>query len=162
TLDRMLTPKYASPEQFRGAPQTTATDVYSLGAVLYKLVTGRSPHESDDGTIAPEDLLGGTKEIPAPRHWKADLPTDLDYILLKALRPEAEERYSSVDAFANDIRALLDSRPVDARSGNRLYRARKFVRRYRVPVAAALLVIVSLSTGLYAANRQRVIAERRF
>jgi serine/threonine protein kinase len=143
TVERLLTPNYASPEQLIGAAQTTATDVYSLGAVLYKLLTGQSPHESKTET-------------------NPDLPADLDYILQKALRDEPGERYASVEAFAADIRAYLESRPVAARSGNAWYRTRKFLRRYWVPVAAAALVIASLSAGLYVANRERAVAQRRF
>ena len=146
TGERLLTPNYASPEQLRGEPQTTASDVYSLGAVLWKLVTGQSPRESQAN----------------PALNPPNLPADLGFILRKALRAEAEERYTSVEALANDIRAFLDSRPVEARSGSTWYRTRKFVRRYRVPVVAALLVIASLAAGLYATNRQRAIAERRF
>ena len=146
TGERLLTPNYASPEQLRGEPQTTASDVYSLGAVLWKLVTGQSPRESQAN----------------PALNPPNVPADLGFILRKALRAEAEERYTSVEALANDIRAFLDSRPVEARSGSTWYRMRKFVRRYRVPVVAALLVIASLAAGLYATNRQRAIAERRF
>ena len=143
TVERMLTPNFASPEQVRGDAQTTATDVYSLGAVLFKLLTGQSPHETKAGS-------------------QPDVPADLDYISRKALRDEPEERYASVEALGADIRAFLESRPVAARSGNAWYRTRKFVRRYWVPVAAAALVIASLSTGLYIANRERALAERRF
>jgi Protein kinase domain len=146
TGERLLTPNYASPEQLRGEPQTTASDVYSLGAVLWKLVTGQSPRESQAN----------------PALNPPNVPADLGFILRKALRAEAEERYTSVEALANDIRAFLDSRPVEARSGSTWYRTRKFVRRYRVPVVAALLVIASLAAGLYATTRQRAIAERRF
>ena len=162
TVERMLTPNYASPEQIHGANQTTATDVYSLGAVLYKILTGRSPHESDTHTSQVADIIAGAREIPPPSRFNRKLPADLDYILRKALRLEPEERYASVDAFANDIRAFLDSRPIEARSGAAWYRTRKFLRRYWIPVAAALVVIGSLSTGLYIANRERLVAEQRF
>ena len=162
TVERLLTPNYASPEQLRGASQTTATDVYSLGAVLYKILTGRSPHQSDTHTSQVVDVIAGAKEIPAPSRLNPKLPADLDYILRKALRMEPEERYASVDAFANDVRALLESRPVEARSGDTWYRTRKFLRRYWVPVVAATVVIASLSTGLYIANRERLVAEQRF
>jgi len=145
TVERLLTPNYASPEQLIGAPQTTATDIYSLGAVLYKLLTGAVPSDS----------------IP-PSRMNPDVPKDLDFIILKALRKEPEERYASVETFAADIQAFLESKPVEARSGNAWYRTRKFLRRYWIPVAAAALVIASLVGGLYVANRQRVIAERRF
>src|SRR5690242_15376107 len=124
TVERLLTPSYASPEQLRGDPQTTATDVYSLGAVLYKLLTGRSPHESITGKPESIATLLGTRVIPPASSLHPGLPSDLDYIVRKALRMEPEERYASVDAFANDVRALLDSRPVQARSGNAWYRTR--------------------------------------
>jgi serine/threonine protein kinase len=147
TIERMLTPNYASPEQVKGANQTTATDVYSLGAVLYKLLTGRAPREPD---------------MLAPSRVNPDIPTDLDYVLRKALRDEPEERYTSVEAFAGDIQALLESRPVQARSGNAWYRTRKFLRRHWVPVVAVTMVIASLSAGLFIANRERRVAEQRF
>jgi len=162
TQERRLTPDYASPEQVRGASQTTATDVYSLGGVLYRLLTGRSPHAFP--TTTPEAIdaaICSTDPAPASRLNPA-LPADLDFIVLKALRKEPEERYTSVEALAGDIRAFLEWRPVRARSGDRWYRARKFVRRYWMPVAAAAFVIASLSAGLYVANRQRLVAEHRF
>ena len=138
----MCTPNYASPEQLQGAGETTATDVYSLGAVLHKILTGYSPSEN-------------TKSLTS-------LPIDLQYILRKALRTEPEERYDSAEALANDLRAFLEWKPVQARSGDTWYRARKFVRRYRVPVLVTVLLIAGLSVGLYAVNRERKIAQRRF
>ena len=162
TGERMLTPNYASPEQICGAGHATATDVYSLGAVLYKLLTGRSPHESETGKPSVADILAGTMRVPPATRFNSRLPSDLDYILRKALRPEPDERYASVDAFAGDIRALLASRPVEARAGDAWYRTRKFVRRYWIPVVATAVVIASLSTGLYLADRERRTAERRF
>jgi tetratricopeptide (TPR) repeat protein len=158
TVDRLLTPNYASPEQLSGTVQTTATDVFSLGAVLYKLLTGRSPREPGGALDAAASVV----EIPHPSRLNPSLPSDLDYILRKALRPEPEERYASVEAFSNDIRAFLESKPVQARSGNAWYRTRKFLRRYWIPVTAAALVVASLSVGLYIANRERTLAQRRF
>ncbi len=162
TVERLLTPQYASPEQLRGVSQTTATDIYSLGAVLYKMLTGRSPHESHTHTSQVVDIVADTREIPSPSRLNRKLSTDLDYILRKALRREPEDRYTSVDDFAKDIGAFLGSRPVEARSGDAWYRTRKFLRRYWVPVVAAMLVIASLTAGLYIANRERLVAERRF
>jgi serine/threonine protein kinase len=162
TAERLLTPNYASPEQLRGATQATATDIYSLGAVLYKILTGRSPHESGAHTSQYLEVIAGAREITAPSRVNRNLAADLDYILRKALRMQPEERYASVDAFASDIRAFLASRPIEARSGDRWYRTRKFLRRYWVPVVAATLATASLSTGLYIANRQRLVAEQRF
>ncbi len=163
TIERMLTPHYASPEQLRGAVQTTATDVYSLGAVLYKILTGRSPHESDGApTSQIAAIISGARAIAPPSRLNPKLPCDLDYIVRKALRTEPDERYASIDAFAHDIRCCLESRPVEARSGDSWYRTRKFVRRHWVPVVASMLAIGSLSAGLYIADRQRLVAERRF
>ncbi|MBL8175005.1 MAG: serine/threonine protein kinase [Bryobacterales bacterium] len=142
TVDRMLTPNYASPEQTRGDVQTTATDVYSLGAVLHRLLTGLPP-------CAAGDRLAG-------------LPRDVEHILRKALREEPEHRYASVDAFAADILAYLESRPVAARAGDAFYRVRKFARRYRAPLIAASLVLVSLLAGIQIANYQRTLAQKRF
>jgi len=162
TRERLLTPEYASPEQIRGGPQTTATDVYQLGAVLYKLLTGRPPHVFSSNAPAAVELAICVQE-PAPASGvNATVPKDLDFVLGKALRKEPDERYPSVEALADDLRAFLEWRPVRARSGNRWYRMRKFARRYRWPVAAAAMVFASLSAGLYAANRERVTAERRF
>jgi serine/threonine protein kinase/tetratricopeptide (TPR) repeat protein len=162
TAERLFTPNYASPEQLRGEVQTTATDIYSLGAVLYKLLTGRSPHESDTHASQAIDVITGKKEIPPASRLNPDVSNDLDYIVRKALRTDPAERYASVEAFANDIHAFLESRPVEARAGNTWYRTRKYLRRYWVAVAAASLIVASLSTGLYVANRGRVIAEQRF
>jgi len=160
TIERLLTPNYASPEQFRGAVQTTSTDIYSLGAVLYKLLTGRSPNES--GTHTAPAAMAPAKDVPPPSRLNPDVAKDLDYIVRKALRDEPEERYASVEAFASDIRAFLESRPVEARSGSAWYRTRRFLRRYRLPVAAAALAIAGLLAGLGMANRQRAVAQRRF
>ena len=137
TVIRILTPEYASPEQMRGEAHSTATDIYSLGAVLHKLLAGKAPK-------------------------KSDVPQDIGFVVRKALRVEPDERYSTVDAFAEDVRAFLENRPVRARAGNAWYRARKFVRRYWVPVTASAVAVIGLSTGLYIANRERSIAEQRF
>ena len=161
TQERLLTPDYASPEQVRGAPQSTATDVYSLGAVLYQLLTGQSPHKFPECTAEAIDAAICTIDPQPASRLNPQLPADVDFILSKALRKEPEERYSSAEALAGDIRAFLEWRPVRARSGNAWYRTRKFVRRYRTLVAAACLTIAGLTVGLYAANRQRVITESR-
>src|SRR5262249_29247687 len=108
TVDRLLTPGFASPEQLRGEAQSTSTDIYSLGAVLYKILTGRSPHQSPDAAGSGDaqspavDVMLGKVEIPLPSSVNPDIPRDLDFILEKALRHEPEERYASVAAFAND------------------------------------------------------------
>lgn len=146
TVVRILTPEYASPEQMRGEAYSIATDIYSLGAVLHKLLAPEAERPSDP----PADAA------------QSGIPRDIASVLRKALRAETEERYPTVDAFAEDIRAYLDNRPVRARAGNAWYRARKFVRRYWVPVTAGAVAIISLTAGLYIANRERSVAEQRF
>ena len=162
TALRMLTPSYASPEQMTGGAITTATDIYSLGAVLYKLLTNSCPRRpagnfADGGGSATP---GGP--IASPSELVPELRGDLEMILMKALRSAPEERYASVDALADDLRAHLECRPVQARSGDRIYRMRRYLARHWVSAAACTLVAASLSAGLYVANHQRRIAEHRF
>ncbi len=162
TRERMLTPDYASPEQVRGAARTTATDVYSLAAVLYRMVTGRSPHMAESGQDESIEVLICSKESTAPSRWDRSLPRDLDFVLAKALRKEPEERYAGVDALATDVHAVIDSRPVQARAGSAWYHTRKFLRRQWLPVSAIAAALLSLSVGLYTANREGTIAQHRF
>ena len=154
TLVRILTPEYASPEQIRGEAHSTATDIYSLGAVLYKLLTSETPKTSASAATQTD--------VAPPSRVRPDIPRDIDFIVRKALRTEPEERYPTAEALAEDLRAFLENRPVRARAGSAWYRARKFLRRYWVPVTAGLVALASLSAGLYIANRERVIAEQRF
>ena len=159
---RMLTPDYASPEQVAGRQLSTATDIYSLGAVLYRLLTGKTPHEFQEHSLEGIAMVLSSHEVTRPSKWTPALKGDLESILLKALRKDPLERYATVEQFAEDLQAYLESRTVNARSGNAWYRTRKFVRRYRVLLSAAALVIASLTTGLCVANRQRAVAQRRF
>ena len=159
---QMLTPDYGSPEQVTGGTISTATDVYSLGAVLYRLMSGRPPHEFEDRSSGAIASVIVAREVMRPSNWSPELKGDLDAILLKALRKDPSERYATVEQFAEDLEAFLESRSVRARSGNAWYRARKFARRHWAPTAAAALALVSLSAGLYVANHERLIAERRF
>jgi tetratricopeptide (TPR) repeat protein/predicted Ser/Thr protein kinase len=152
--EQLLTPNYASPEQLRGEAQSTATDVYSLGSVLYNLLTGAAPRE--------KSIDGANGKVVPPSRVNPEVPGDLDYVVEKALRNEPEHRYGSVDEFAKDVEAVLERRPVQARGGDVWYRMRRYLRRYWAVVAAALLVVISLSAGLWVANWQRRIAERRF
>jgi serine/threonine protein kinase len=162
TVMRMLTPDYASPEQVTGGTITTATDIYSLGAVLYKLLTGLPPHQFQGDSAMSMAFDMATGKITPPSRMTPEVGADLEMVVMKALRTEAHERYSSVDAFADDLRACLEWRPVQARSGNVWYRTRRWLRRYWATAAAAGVVVASLSGGLYMANRQRAMAERRF
>ncbi|MCC6862806.1 MAG: protein kinase [Bryobacterales bacterium] len=144
-VERLLTPSYASPEQLRGDVQTTATDVYSLGAVLHKLLAGHPPREV----------------LPLAHEPFRQLPPDVGHILRKALRHEPGLRYASVDAFAADVRAFLESRPVEARSRDACYRVRKFLWRNRAAAAAAVITAAGLLLGAQMANRERRVARAR-
>ncbi len=151
TGHRLLTPGFASPEQMQGEAIGTTSDVYSLAAILYFLLTGHTPVE---GSAAGS--------VTRPAKWIRGIDTDIEMILMKALRREPAERYGTADAFAEDLRAFLDSRPVSARKGDWVYQARKVARRYWLPAGAVALMIAGLSAGLIIANRQRQLAERRF
>jgi len=162
TSMRLLTPDYASPEQVAGAPVTTATDIYSLGAVLFRLLTGSSPHRFDGDSMEAivSGICAGT--ITPPSRLSSAVKGDLEMILMKALRREPQQRYATIEQFGEDLRSYLESGPIRARKGDTWYRARKFLRRNWAPALATALVISSLSAGLWFANRQRALAERRF
>ncbi len=151
---RVLTPEYASPEQVRGEPVTVRSDVYSLGVLLYELLTGRRPYRLTDRSpreveraVLDQDPGAPSSMVEAPR-LRRRLRGDLDTIVLTALRKEPARRYQSVDRLAADLRRHLDGRPVTARPDTWRYRAGKFVRRHRLPLAAATLVVLSLLGGL--------------
>ena len=154
-----LTPGYASPEQVRGEAITTVSDVYSLGALLHEMLTGKSPHRFATSTPSPTELQRVIAEQEIPR---SDLPVDLDNILRTALRKEPERRYSGVTAFGDDLRRYLEGRPVQARPATVGYRASKFIARNKLGVAAAILLLLTLLGGIAATARQAAIAQRRF
>jgi serine/threonine protein kinase len=161
TSMRMLTPDYASPEQISGWRVSTATDIYSLGAVLYRLLTGKPAQEFDHRSAERIAEVVTAREVTRPSKWTAELKGDLEFILLKALRKDPQERYATAEQFAEDLKAVLESRPVRARSGTAWYGTRRFLRRYWLLVAAPVLVITSFSAGLVVANRERAAAQRR-
>ena len=171
----MLTPEYASPEQLKREPITTATDVYALGVLLFRLLTNASPYRVR--TYAAHELAAAICDqeplrpsaIAATRALRRQLAGDLDTIVLKAMRKDPAERYSSAGALADDIKRYLTGLPLAARDDGWLYRLAKFIARHRVGVAAAALVIVSLVGGLAAAvwqareaEQQRQLAQRHF
>ncbi len=166
TATRILTPEYASPEQARGEPVTTATDIYSLGGVLYKLLTGSTPHQTKDKGPMEMVRVISEKEVRRPSELRRELAGDIDSILLKALHTDPQQRYRSVDQFAADLQRWLEGRPVLAVPPSLAYRARKFGRRHRVAlatvgaVALALVVaaVVSIREGIRA-NRETAVAE---
>jgi serine/threonine protein kinase len=162
TSANSFTPDYASPEQATGGPLTTSTDIYSLGAVLYRLLTGESPHRFDDVSAGAIASAISTGTIIPPSKLASEVNGDLETVLMKALRKRPNERYASVDAFAEDLRACLEWRPVQARSDDVWYRTRRNLRRHWMAATATAMVIGSLSAGLYVATRERAVAEQRF
>jgi eukaryotic-like serine/threonine-protein kinase len=189
----VLTPEYAAPEQVSGGPITTATDVYALGVLLYLLLAGRHPTGAS-GRSAAEHLraivdtepprlsagitggdgpqvdelirIAGTRSTPLGR-LRRQYAGDLENILAKALKKRPEERYPTVAAFADDLRRYLRQEPVSARADSFSYRAGKFLRRHRAPVAAGVLTAAALlgATGFSVkqmgeARRQRDAAVR--
>ncbi len=152
-----LTPDYASPEQIRGEPLGTASDVYSLGVLAYELLAGARPYRLKRGStaeleeaIAGGDALRASEAAEQPADRRA-LRGDLDAILAKALQKDPAARYPTVTALADDLQRHLQGHPVLARPESRWYRAGRFVRRHRVPVAALAGVLLALSVGLGAA-----------
>lgn len=171
TIDAMrpMTPQYASPEQVRGDTVTAASDVYSLGAVLYELLSGRTAfHEAGQSPVTyalaicetepkpPSAIVSSESPIPAGR-----LRGDLDHIVLRALHRDPKLRYGSVDQLAEDLRRYQAFLPVRAAAQTRIYRALKFARRNRTTILAATLVSASLLAGFFAALHQARRAERR-
>lgn len=159
-----LTPEYASPEQIAGEPLTITSDVYSLGVVLYELLTGTRPHKvirDARGAIAPathdaDPVLPSAVAPAVPT--SASLRGDLDTITLKALKKLPGERYATVHAFADDIRRHLQGLPILARPDATWYRLSKFARRHAVPLAAAAAVLLAVLVGAGAAIWQARVA----
>ncbi len=152
---RPMSLRYASPEQIAGGPITTGTDIYSLGVLLYQLLTGRHPFASrvDDAfklaqAIREEEPTAPSAAVSDPA-IRRSLAGDLDSIVLKAMRKEPERRYGSVERLADDVRSHLGGQPVSAREGTWTYRAGKFMRRHKLPLAAAtILVLFTVAFGL--------------
>ncbi|MBN8887503.1 MAG: serine/threonine protein kinase [Rudaea sp.] len=190
TTIHAFTPEYASPEQVKGEAITTASDVYSLGVLLYRLLAGRSPYRSDNSQLhalvreivstdparpsstvtepGRRDAVAATPTLDAERLRRA-LRGDLDMIVLMALRKEPAQRYASVEQFADDVRRHLADRPVRARDGALAYRARKFLVRHRLGVGLGSLAVAGLlALSAFALHQARVAraetlrAERHF
>jgi eukaryotic-like serine/threonine-protein kinase len=160
-----LTPDCASPEQLAGAPLGVASDVYSLGVVLYELLAGQRPYTLDRHASTPlAAQLAATAVQPpslaAPAQRRA-LAGDLDAIVARAMALDPTARYPSAEALAADLRAHLDCLPVQARGADRRYRAGLFMRRHRLPLAASALVLLALATGLGLALWQADVARHQ-
>ncbi|MGH7578958.1 MAG: tetratricopeptide repeat protein [Gemmatimonadales bacterium] len=164
---RVMTPEYAAPEQVRGDPVSTATDVYALGAVLYELLTGRRAHRFERHTPAEyERVVCDTEPEPPSSGVEHDrlrrtLRGDLDTIVLKALEKEPIRRYGSVEALLEDLRRYEAGLPIRARPASRWYRVGKFVRRHAIGVAVAGLVIGLVAAGVTGVVWQARAAERQ-
>ncbi|MEO1595808.1 MAG: serine/threonine-protein kinase [Pseudomonadota bacterium] len=172
---RAVTPLYASPEQLGNQPVSTAADVYGVGLLLYRLLTGRLPYTptSDHPRDVENAILSSPAEPPSSAVTRADgavskqwtqrqrraLRGDLDTILLKALRKEPERRYATVNALAEDLGRYLEQMPIRARRDTLAYRARKFVARNRVPVTLTSLLVAS-AVGLTTFYTARLETER--
>ena len=172
-----LTLDYASPEQVGGQPISTATDVYSMGVVLYQLLTGHKPYQLKRGsraeleemilTVEPEPMSQAvtrpnTRESTAPAMQRQrlvrELHGDLDTIVKKAMNKDPLQRYTTVASFAEDIQRHIAGLPVEAQPDSLGYRAAKFVRRNRVGVAAGVAVLLALTSGLGVALWQASVA----
>ncbi len=185
----MMTPQYASPEQIRGETLATASDIYTLGLILYELLTGAPAYDfpnfrademakiiAEVELVRPSFLVsrpsppksGDTSENKGQRtNHKPQITNpkllrgDLDNIVLKALRKEPSRRYASVEQLAGDIRRHLEGLPVTARPDTAAYRLEKFVKRHRAAVIAVILIFLTLIGGIAATTWQAVRARRQ-
>jgi eukaryotic-like serine/threonine-protein kinase len=189
TLLRLMTPEYASPEQIRGLNITTASDTYSLGVILYKLLTGQNPHHFQNSTpkeiervICESEPTAPSRAISNLRLKKSELHSpsggslsaesqqipnpkslrgDLDNIILTALRKEPERRYKSVAELSEDIHRYLTGLPVAARPNTFRYRTEKFIQRNKISVAAASIVFIVVISGLFVSLWQAAVAREQ-
>ena len=175
---RALTPEYASPEQIAGEPVTTASDVYSLGVLLYELLCGNRPYQlkRDSRGALEEAILTADPMRPSQsaiadaiatarsttaKKLRQTLGGDLDTIVLKALKKNPAERYATADAFMQDLQRYGAGEPVTARPDSAVYRVRKFVWRNKFAAASAIAVFVALAAGMGVALWQARIARQQ-
>ena len=152
---RAMTPEYAAPEQLRGEPITTATDVYALGGVLYELLTGTRAHRFNQRTPAEYERVVCDTEPERPSHVASPalqrvLAGDLDTIVLHALEKDPARRYPSAEAMMEDVQRYLTALPIRARPGSAAYRFRKFARRHRVALSAGVALALTIVAGIAA------------
>ena len=162
-FDRLMTPEYASPEQLRGEPVSTATDVYSLGLLLTILVAGRLPYAVEGlDTNQIRQLVCEQEPQPLAELTNEPVPPDIAAIAAKALRKEPDSRYASAGQLSDDVGRYLDGFPVTAHHGRFTYLAGKFIQRHKLTVAfAAVLLSVLLSSGVMLTNLTRQYKQER-
>jgi non-specific serine/threonine protein kinase/serine/threonine-protein kinase len=172
TFAAAMTPEYASPEQVRGETMTTASDVYSLGVILFELLTGQRPYriktrrpaEISRAITEQEPVRPSAAIAESGEHSKFEIRSskllkgDLDNIVLKAMRKEPQRRYASAEQFSNDIGRHLANLPVIARPDTASYRAGKFIVRHSIGVATAGLIVITLVAGVVATSWQARVA----
>ncbi|MDZ7720223.1 MAG: serine/threonine-protein kinase [Balneolaceae bacterium] len=161
--NRMMTPEYASPEQVRNEPISTVSDLYSLGVLLYELLAGDLPYHFEKRTPAniEKTICNQIPEIPSKIKGAIHSGDDLDAIVLKALKKDPTERYSSVEQFADDVRRYQKTLPVVAKKDSISYRSGKFIRRHTIGIAASAviaLLVISFASVTYI--QSKAIEER--
>jgi tetratricopeptide (TPR) repeat protein/predicted Ser/Thr protein kinase len=161
TMHRAFTPGSAAPEQIRGEQATTATDVFGLGLLLYRVLAGKPAFDEKSGAEFA-NAADAPGPVPPSAHGNRELAGDLDTIVLKAIRREPDRRYASALALADDLQRYLDGRPVRARADTFAYRATKFAKRNRLPIVAATLVFGALVFATFSARaRSAAVARER-
>jgi serine/threonine-protein kinase len=161
-----LTPAYAAPEQFTAQPITVATDVYSLGVILFEMLTGASPYSPRGHTLGAyeHEVLQVEPPLMSRVARPAEAPAlrgDLDAIVARALEKAPADRYASVEAFAQDIERHLAAEPVAAQPRSLVYLTRKFVRRNALPLGIGAMVVTVLGAALAVAAHQWMAAEKQ-
>jgi eukaryotic-like serine/threonine-protein kinase len=158
----VMTPDFASPEQARGEAASTATDVYGLGAVLYALLTGRSPHQCDDVSSAEMQRIVAEGAVEPAGSIKPELKGDLENVLSKALHLDPQRRYGSAREFRDDIERYLARRPILATPDSFSYRASRFIRRNTLASMATAIALIAIAAGTATSLYQAHRAQQRF